>query len=67
MNHDSHVNGSDFAYILMNLGLLTKACHEFSLRLAPALVINEKQVKEAAAIIRDGVNELEKLNKERST
>jgi ornithine--oxo-acid transaminase len=40
--HDSHVNGSDFAYILMKLGLLTKATHDYSLRLAPALVINEK-------------------------
>jgi ornithine--oxo-acid transaminase len=40
--HDAHVNGNDFAYVLMKLGLLTKATHNHSLRLAPALIINEK-------------------------
>jgi ornithine--oxo-acid transaminase len=41
VNRDSRVNGSDLAYILMKLGLLTKATHDYSLRLAPALVIKE--------------------------
>lgn len=50
----------------MKLGLLTKATHDYSLRLAPALVINEDQVKEAASIIAEGVKVLEGLNKERS-
>ena len=36
---DSYVDGNDFAYVLMKLGLLTKAAHEFAVRLAPALVI----------------------------
>lgn len=64
--HDSHVNGSDLAYILMKLGLLTKATHDYSLRLAPALIIEEDQVREAAEIIREGVKVLEQVNKERS-
>jgi acetylornithine/succinyldiaminopimelate/putrescine aminotransferase len=51
----------------MKLGLLTKATHTYSLRLAPALVINEDEIKEAASIIREGVLVLENLNKERST
>ena len=62
---DSRVNGNDFAYIMMKLGLLTKATHDFSLRLAPALVINEKQILEAASIITEGVKVLENLHKER--
>ena len=64
--HDAHVNGNDFAYVLMKLGLLTKATHDYSLRLAPALIINEDQVREAAGIIKEGVKVLEQLNKERS-
>lgn len=64
--HDSHVDGSDLAYILMKLGLLTKATHDFSLRLAPALLIKENEVREAAKIIKEGVKELEKLNNERA-
>ena len=51
----------------MKLGLLTKATHTYSLRLSPALVINEDEIKEAASIIREGVLVLENLNKERST
>jgi len=66
VNKDSHVNGNDFAYILMKLGFLTKATHDYSIRLSPALVINEKEVKEACGIIKDGLAVLEKLNKERS-
>jgi len=50
----------------MKLGLLTKATHDYSLRLAPPLVIKEKEVVEAAKIIAQGVKELEKLNQEKS-
>ena len=53
--HDSHCDGSDLAYILMDLGLLTKATHDYSLRLAPALIINETQIKDACKIIGEGV------------
>lgn len=45
VNRDSRVNGNDLAYILMKLGLLTKATHDYSLRLAPALVIKEQEVR----------------------
>ena len=64
--HDAHVNGNDFAYVLMKLGLLTKATHDYSLRLAPALLINETQIREAANVIKEGVKVLENINKERS-
>ena len=39
VSSESRVNGNDLAYILMKLGLLTKATHDYSLRLAPSLVI----------------------------
>jgi acetylornithine/succinyldiaminopimelate/putrescine aminotransferase len=51
----------------MKLGLLTKATHDYSLRLAPPLVINEDEIREASSIIREGVLVLENLNRERST
>ena len=64
--HDSKVKGDDLAYILMRLGLLSKASHDYSLRLAPALVIKESEVIEASNIIKEGFKQLEKLNAERS-
>jgi ornithine--oxo-acid transaminase len=63
--NDARVNGNDFAYKLMEQGILTKATHDYSLRLAPPLVINEKQVREAARKIKKAVAQLEKLNRER--
>ena len=63
---DSKVKGDDLAYILMKLGLLTKASHDYSIRLAPALIIKEKEVVEASNIIKEGFKHLEILNKERS-
>jgi acetylornithine/succinyldiaminopimelate/putrescine aminotransferase len=50
----------------MKLGLLSKASHDYSLRLAPALIIKEKEIVEATEIIREGFKQLEQLNKERS-
>lgn len=64
---DSKVNGTDFAYILMKLGLLTKATHDNSLRLAPALVITKEEIRDAVKIIKEGVKVLENLDKERSS
>lgn len=61
--HDAKVNGNDLAYILMKLGLLTKATHDYAIRLAPALIINEQQIKEGAQIIKEGVKKLEEMNK----
>jgi acetylornithine/succinyldiaminopimelate/putrescine aminotransferase len=65
--HDSRVTGHDLAYVLMKLGLLTKATHDYSLRLAPALIINKEQVKDACSVIAEGVKVLEQLHKERAT
>lgn len=52
--HDAKVKGDDLAYILMKLGLLSKASHDYSLRLAPALIIKESEVIEATNIIKEG-------------
>lgn len=38
---DAKVDGTHFATELMKLGLLTKATHQYTLRLAPALVITK--------------------------
>jgi len=65
--HDARVKGDDLAYILMKLGLLSKASHDYSLRLAPALIIQEKEIVEATNIIKEGFKHLEKLNKERAS
>ena len=65
--HDSKVKGDDLAYILMKLGLLSKASHDYSLRLAPALIIKKEEIVEASKIIKEGFKQLEKLNKERSS
>lgn len=59
------VDGNDLAYELMKLGLLTKATHGYTIRLAPALIINEKEMETACYKILRGVRALEKLNRER--
>lgn len=61
----SLVDGNDFAYELMKNGLLTKATHVYSLRLAPALTINEKQIAQAVNIIRKSLTSLAKVESER--
>lgn len=66
VNPESNVTGHDLAYILMKKGLLTKATHDYALRLAPALIIQEGEVVEAANIIKEGVVELEKINDEKT-
>jgi ornithine--oxo-acid transaminase len=63
---DSRVDGHDLAKIVMKLGLLTKATHDYNLRLAPALIITEDEVLEAAQIVKEGVKVLEQLHKERA-
>lgn len=52
--HDAKVKGDDLAYILMKLGLLSKASHDYSLRLAPALLIKERELMDACDIIKEG-------------
>jgi hypothetical protein len=59
------VTGNDLASALMKRGLLTKATHENSVRLAPSLNIKEDELMKALRIIKKGVNDIKKLNKER--
>jgi acetylornithine/succinyldiaminopimelate/putrescine aminotransferase len=63
--HDSRIDGNDLASICMSNGLLTKATHTHSLRLAPALVIKPEEIQKAVKIVKKSLKELEKLNKER--
>jgi len=49
--HDLPVNGNHFAKILMKNGLLTKATHDYCVRFAPALVINEGELNQAVDIV----------------
>lgn len=56
--HDAQVKGNDLALILMHNGLLTKATHNYSIRMAPALTINEAQVHKSVKIIKKGLREL---------
>ena len=63
-NPQTHVNGNHLAKILKLHGLLTKATHDATIRLAPPLIINESQIYEAVEIVRKGCLDLEKMNDE---
>lgn len=52
LDSKSNVTGSEFAKILVKNGLLTKSTHDMTIRLAPALVINEEEIYEAVEIIK---------------
>ena len=65
VSQDAHVDGVDYANLLFKRGLLTKATHQYVLRLAPALIVNEKQIMKAAKITKYALNDLQKLNRER--
>ena len=65
LTRDSKVDGHDLAYALKNNGLLTKATHNYTLRLAPALTATEKEITEACKKIKKGFIAIEKLNRER--
>lgn len=62
LKHDLKVNGNHFAKILAKHGLLTKATHESTIRLSPALVIQEHEIHEVVEIIKRGTEDLVKLN-----
>lgn len=62
LHNDLPVNGSDFAKILCKKGLLTKSTHDYTIRLAPPLVITSDEIKQAVEIVAEGTHELEKLN-----
>lgn len=57
-----HVDGNDFAKILAKHGLLTKATHDSTIRLAPPLVITEEEVRQSVEIVGAGLEDLKKLN-----
>jgi ornithine--oxo-acid transaminase len=59
LTHDSKVVGDDLTKIFMKNGLLSKASHDYSIRLAPALCIKEAEIIEAAKIIKESVKQLE--------
>jgi len=64
IKEDAHVNGNHFAKLLKARGLLSKATHDYTIRLTPPLVINESQIMEAVDIIKLGFKDLEKMNHE---
>ena len=59
---DSNVDGKDFAKKLYANGLITKATHDTTCRLTPALVINKSEVEQALEIIAKSTRDLEKYN-----
>lgn len=64
IKEEAHVDGNNFAKILWKHGLLTKATHDSTIRLSPALVINEHEVMESVEIIANATKDLEKMNEE---
>lgn len=56
------MNGNHFAKILMKNGLLTKATHDYCVRFAPALVINEEELEAAVGIVGQSLEEFKELN-----
>jgi len=59
------VDGNDFARLLMQNGLITKATHKDAVRFAPALVITEEELNGAAEIIERTLVDFEKLRESR--
>jgi acetylornithine/succinyldiaminopimelate/putrescine aminotransferase len=65
VKHNKAVNGNDLADVLARLGVLSKATHTYTLRLAPPLTINEKQVMKACNTISRAVYQTTALHRER--
>ena len=65
LKDDLHVDGNHFAKILAKHGLLTKATHDSTIRLAPPLVITEEEVRQSVEIVGAGLEDLKKLNEEK--
>jgi len=65
LKSNKHVDGHDLAETLIGKGLATKATHTYTLRFAPALTINEKQLLKACRIISASMNQTNKLNIQR--
>jgi len=62
LKNELPVNGNDFAKILAGEGLLTKSTHDYTIRLAPPLVITSDEIKQAVEIVAEATHKLEKLN-----
>ena len=61
---EAHVDGNHFSKLLMKHGLLTKATHDSTIRLAPPLVITSDEVHASVDLIRTATKELEQLNEQ---
>ena len=59
------VDGNDLAKMFFKHGLLTKATHDQTVRLTPALVITESEVMDAVSIYDKALQDLTKLNEGR--
>ena len=66
LKSDLHVDGNDFAKILVKHGLLTKATHDSTIRLAPPLIITEQEVKQSVEIIGAALVDLKKYNEKKA-
>lgn len=56
------VDGNNFAKILCKHGLLTKATHDYTIRLAPPLVITESEILQSVEIIQAATKDLKQLS-----
>jgi len=65
-DHSAKVSANDLSTICLENGLLSKATHDYVLRLTPALVITKTQVDEGIEILSKSIKQLEQLNEERS-
>ena len=64
--HDLKVDGNDMAKIMFKNGIITKATHDYCVRLSPSLVITKDEIDEAHTIIEKSLRQLEELNAQRS-
>jgi len=60
-----HVDGNDLTKILKDYGLLTKATHDMTVRLTPALIITKPEIDAALEIVEKAIEDLAKLGQER--
>lgn len=65
LKSDLKVDGNDFAKILCKHGLLTKATHDSTIRLAPPLVINSDEIYQSVDIIKSATADLQNLQDSR--
>lgn len=67
LEKNKYVDANDLATELMKLGLLTKATHDYMIRLAPALTINDVQIRSSVKIIRKALTSLYDIKRDRKT